>query len=78
MTSEKREMIVEAADILTFLSGNNGMCNMQKKQKQEMRKTAQKLRQIVEDDIRSEPERLSDPEFMDEILSHKIPDTFND
>lgn len=78
MTSEKRDVIIEAADILRLLSGNNGMCNMQKKQKQVMAETARKLRQIVEDDIKSEPERMPDPEFMDEILTHKIPDMVNE
>lgn len=78
MTSEKRETIIEAADILRLLSGNNGMCNMQKKQKQIMAETARKLRQIVEDDIKGEPERLPDPEFMDEILTQKVPDVMGD
>lgn len=68
MTTEKRETIIEAADILALLSGNNGMCNLQKKQKQKILEMSRKLKSIVEEDIKGEPERLPDPEFVDEML----------
>lgn len=74
MTQEKRDVIIEAADILSQLGGNNGLCNLQKKQKHALIDMSKKLRGIVDDDIRSEPERVPDPEFIEELRDKKVSD----
>ena len=57
MTMEERNTILEAADILKALGGNNGFANIQPKLKATLRSYAGKLDKIARDDIQAEFER---------------------
>lgn len=53
MTVEERNTILESADILQALGGNNGFSNLQPKLKKMLLVQAVALKKIVEKDIRA-------------------------
>lgn len=55
MTVEERNEILETADILRALGGQNGFSNLQPKIKRLLIKRANALKEIVENDIRGQP-----------------------
>lgn len=56
MTMEERNTILETADILKALGGNNGFANIQPKLKSTLKKYAANLETIVHNDIQAEYE----------------------
>lgn len=54
MTVEDRNVVYEAIDILRALGGNNGFSNLQPKMKHLLLSYANKLKAIVEKDIKTE------------------------
>lgn len=51
MTLDDRNALVEAADILQYLGGNNGVTNLRPKIKHQLIRSAAKLKKVVENDI---------------------------
>lgn len=52
MTVEERDTVLETVDILRTLGGNNGFSNLQPKLKKMLRDQANKLKEIVDNDIK--------------------------
>ena len=73
MTTEERNVIFEAADILKTLGGNNGFANLQPKLKAMLRSYAGKLDKIARDDIQTEFEQKGAATIAPGVLMTKPP-----